>query len=145
MMDPSGSHSRRLNRVSSLQQHKQTNSFGLLLGVFICHSGECLSRGGKQTDRARPVGRWNHAGGRGLLHGRSGGEHYRCEPGDKMESFRNRIMASRLNAPQFVCQVTAALHREMFISESGGGRTLKQEQQRVSVVFTGIMIQLRPL
>lgn len=35
--------------------------------------------------------------------GRSGGEaerggHYRCEPRDKGESFRNRIMASCLNA-----------------------------------------------
>lgn len=107
--------------------------------------GERLSREGKQTDRARPVDLLNHPGGGGLLQGRSVGEaerrgRYRCEPCDKMESFRNRIMASCLKAPQIVCQVTAALNRDVFIWESGGGRMRKQEQQRVLVLFTGIMI-----
>lgn len=79
---------------------------------------ECLSQGGKQTDRAHPVERWDRAGG--VLDGRSGGEaeqggSYRCEPRDKRQSFRNRIMASCLNAPQIVCQVTAALNRDVFI------------------------------
>lgn len=110
-----------INRVSTLQKHKQTNSFALLLGVFVCHSGgERLSREGKQTDSARPVDHRNCHGGGGLLCGRSGGEaerggRYRCEPQDKRESFRNRIMASCLSAPQIVCQVTAALNRDVFI------------------------------
>ena len=45
------------------------------------------------------------------------GELYRCEPRDKRQSFCNRIMASCLNAPQIVCQVTAALNRDVFIGE----------------------------
>lgn len=56
------------------------------------------------------------------------------------KSFRNRIMASCLNAPQIVCQVTAALNRDTFIGGSGEGRMQKQQQQRLLVLFAVIMI-----
>lgn len=75
---------------------------------------------------------WDRPGGG--LDGRSGGEAergglYRCEPRDKRESFRNRIMASCLNAPQIVCQVTAALNRHVYrrigLRENAKTRTTK--------------------
>lgn len=102
----------------------QTDKFLCFAPGCVCLPicGERLSHEGKQTDRARPVDRRNRPGGGGPLHGRSGGEaeeegrgRYRCEPRDKRESFRNRIMASCLSAPQIVCQVTAALNRDVFI------------------------------
>lgn len=77
----------------------------------------------------------------GVAERRSGEGATDVRPEIRGRAFRNRIMASCLNAPQIVCQVTAALNRGVFIWGSGeGGRRQKQEQQRVLELFTGIMI-----
>lgn len=51
----------------------------------------------------------------GVVGRRSGEGATDVSPEIREESFRNRIMASCLNAPQIVCQVTAALNRDVFI------------------------------
>lgn len=49
----------------------------------------------------------------GVVERRSGATDVR--PEIRGQAFRNRIMASCLNAPQIVCQVTAAFNRGVFI------------------------------
>lgn len=58
------------------------------------------------------------------------------------KSVRNRIMASCLNAPQIVCRVTAALNRDAFIGESGGGRMRKTRTTKTPCAVYWVMIKL---
>lgn len=76
----------------------------------------------------------------GVVERRSGESSTDVRPEIRGKGFRNRIMASCLNAPQIVCRVTAALNSDAFIGESDGRGMRKQEQQRLLVLFTGIMI-----